>query len=155
ACDQGLLPVGRLGDSRGPRWLLTPRRGHDPLALVVRRGSRIQPEGGVRSQDEYLVLIQGVESLAPSAFDSVAEEVAARVFGTDLSRPGFALLDLGTQLDQPRFRSLLIAMTEALSRVYQRRFGKKLVIHSASWFDQQVTTEAHLDGGPDESVLLL
>ncbi len=85
----------------------------------------------------------------------LARELAPPVFRTDLSRPGFALADLGLSLSPQEFRALLVGIARELSRVYGDEFGRPLALISASAFDQQVTTEPHLDGGPEESVLVL
>jgi hypothetical protein len=91
----------------------------------------------------------------PAGLSAVAEQVAARVFRTDLDQPGFALLDLGVSLTPHAFRSFLAGLAGALGEHYRRRFGRQLVPVSVSRFDQQASTRAHRDGGPDESVLVL
>jgi hypothetical protein len=88
-------------------------------------------------------------------WQEIADRVAQRVFRTDLSGPGFALLDLRRDWDPREFRSVLVGLCEKLSLAYQRDFGRQLRFVSLGRFDQQVTTEAHLDGGPDESLLVL
>jgi hypothetical protein len=91
---------------------------------------------------------------AGPALQSLADRVAAAVFRTDLTRPGFALLDLGTTWTPPGFRALLIALCAALDRSYGRP-DRRLTLVSLNRTDQQFSTEAHLDGGPDESILML
>jgi hypothetical protein len=86
---------------------------------------------------------------------AAAAQLAVRVFRTDLSQPGFALLDLGTDGTADAFRQLLVRLAEQLGHSYERTFGSPLPILSASRFDQQASTEAHRDGGPDESILVL
>lgn len=87
--------------------------------------------------------------------DAIAAAVAERVFRTDLSRPGFAFLDLGSHGEPRAFREWLVELCRSLDRVYQRRFGRPIHFRAIGRFDQQVTTEAHLDGAPEESLLVL
>jgi hypothetical protein len=93
--------------------------------------------------------------VAAAELSGVAEQVAARVFRTGLDQPGFALLDLGLGLTPEAFRSFLAGLAGELGAQYRRRFGRQLVPVSVSRFDQQASTRAHRDGGPDESVLVL
>jgi hypothetical protein len=87
--------------------------------------------------------------------NSAADRVAKALFRTDLSGPGFALLDLGPGWTPRQFRAALVDLCDKLGGAYQRDFGRQLQFLSLGHFDQQVTTEAHLDGGPDESLLVL
>jgi hypothetical protein len=49
----------------------------------------------------------------------------------------------------------LVDLCCGLDRVYRRDFDRQIHFRAIGRFDQQVTTEAHLDGAPDESVLVL
>jgi hypothetical protein len=91
----------------------------------------------------------------PEALDFLATVVCERVCRTDLARPGFAFLDAGTAFEPRTFRAFLADFAAALDGAYRRAFGRRLLPLSVSRFDQQVSTGAHRDGGPDESVLLL
>jgi hypothetical protein len=85
-----------------------------------------------------------------------AELVAARVFRTGADRPGFALLGLEEKTLTGRdFRQLLVRLGEDLGEWFGRTFGRGLGYFSLGRFDQQVSTEAHRDGGPDETFLIL
>ncbi len=86
---------------------------------------------------------------------ALAARVAPAVFRTDFTAPGFALLDLGTELAPRDFRARLLALGTALAELYEERHGGGLVFVSASRFDQQSPTRPHRDGGPDASLLLL
>jgi hypothetical protein len=88
-------------------------------------------------------------------WQDLAQRVAKPLFRTDLDGPGFALLDLRDRWTPRDFRSALVDLCDRLSGVYQRDFGRQLQLLSLGRFDQQVTTDAHLDGGPDESLLVL
>lgn len=90
------------------------------------------------------------------------EEIAAlaeRIFRDccrrNYDRPGFSLLKLGLDLDSSRFRHFMNALKEALSLEQQRSDGRKLSYFSLGRFDQQVSTKFHLDGGPEDSFLML
>ena len=85
----------------------------------------------------------------------LAARVGQAVFRTDLSGPGYALLDLGTESAPRDFRALLLRLGEALADEYRRRHGDALCFVSVSRFDQQRPTRPHRDGGPDASLLLL
>ena len=81
--------------------------------------------------------------------------LARNVFRTDLTQPGFGHLDLGSTGTPEAFRELLRWLAAELGAKYRLEFGRSLSCSSQGRFDQQVSTEAHRDGGPDESVLLL
>jgi hypothetical protein len=49
----------------------------------------------------------------------------------------------------------MVCLKEELGRLVQEMTGRALVYRSMARFDQQVTTKFHLDGGPDESLLML
>src|SRR5205807_1813064 len=76
-------------------------------------------------------------------------------FRTGLEHPGFAHLDLGTAKGGQEFRQFLVELGRALGEVYRAAFGRELRFFSLGRFDQQVSTEAHRDGAPEESILLL
>ncbi len=82
-------------------------------------------------------------------------EHATNFFRTDTSQPGFAIIDLGPELDLAKFRSILIGFYSALDGLYLRDFSRRLLLRSVGRFDQKVTTEPHLDGAPEESILML
>jgi hypothetical protein len=49
----------------------------------------------------------------------------------------------------------MVALQVRLSEIGIRRGGKPFFFRSMARFDQQVTTKFHLDGAPDESMLIL
>ena len=89
---------------------------------------------------------------APGA---IAESVYHRVFRTDFSEPGFALINLGPAYGSESQRRLMIGLKNEFDRLERRHRGHELVYQSLTRFDQQVTTRPHRDGGPDESILML
>lgn len=111
----------------------------------------------MRNREDYLIEVADPAALltAPAALAAIAGRACAQVFRTDFSRPGFALLDLGRELSPRRLRQTMIALLDGMSQCYQRTFDRSLIILSMGRFDQKVTTEAHLDGGPEDSLLLL
>jgi hypothetical protein len=92
---------------------------------------------------------------APHTLLDLLDATAARVFRTDLSQPGFAIVDLGADMTPLQFRSMLIGFAAALDHAYDRHFTRRLLLRSMGRFDQKVSAEAHLDGAPDESILML
>jgi hypothetical protein len=85
----------------------------------------------------------------------IAEAVYSRVFRTDFSQPGFALIDLGRNFGSEPQRQLMVDLKNEFSQLERRHRRHELVYQSLTRFDQQVTTKPHRDGGPDESILML
>jgi hypothetical protein len=90
----------------------------------------------------------------PSRIDTVIEAIATDVLRSDLSRPGFHVLDLGTDGSNLLLRRLMLVVCHHLSAIVEER-GASLRISWLGRFDQQRTTEAHRDGGPPDSLLVL
>jgi hypothetical protein len=84
-----------------------------------------------------------------------AEAVFENVWRTSLSPPGFHWNDLDGGYDSRGLRAAMVALVHSLSDVVEHRTGRRFVPFSMGRFDQQVTTKFHLDGAPDESLLLL
>ena len=54
------------------------------------------------------------------------------------------------------FREQLVAYAAELDDAYRRDFpSRRLLLRSIGRFSQVTSTEAHLDGAPDESILML
>lgn len=85
----------------------------------------------------------------------LAEAVYHRVFRTDFSEPGFALIDLGPDCGSEKQRQLMVELKNEFSQLERTHRGRELIYQSLTRFDQQVTTKPHRDGGPDESILML
>lgn len=77
------------------------------------------------------------------------------VWRFDFSAPGFCLLDLGPAVDSHQLRSRMLDLKERLSEVGSRQCGVCFAYRSLGRFDQQETTKFHLDGAPDQSLLML
>ncbi len=83
-------------------------------------------------------------------------QVSGQVFRTAVSQPGFAHLGLdGLSLSSAEFGEAVAELARGLAEEYRRDFGGSLRLAPQGCFDQQGTTAAHRDGGPDESVLVL
>ncbi len=87
--------------------------------------------------------------------NEIAEAVYSRIFRTEFSQPGFALIDLGPNCGSESQRRLMVDLKNQLDRLERRHRGRELVYQSLTRFDQQVTTKPHRDGGPNESILML
>jgi hypothetical protein len=85
----------------------------------------------------------------------VAEKVFDLVWRFDFTAPGFCLLNCGTGLDSHTLRSWMVSLKEGLSEVGVRRGTGPFTYRSLARFDQQETTKFHLDGAPEQSMLLL
>jgi hypothetical protein len=90
-----------------------------------------------------------------TGLEAAAGQLADGIFRTTLDRPGFAHLLPGNFASAREFRGFLVSLGDELARVYRERSGRSLGWFSLGRFDQQVTTEAHRDGAPEASVLLL
>ncbi|HZL35850.1 MAG TPA: hypothetical protein VFC78_11110 [Tepidisphaeraceae bacterium] len=91
----------------------------------------------------------------PHRLPIAIENLTDDLFRKNVSGTGFALVDLGPNVDLLQFRSILIGFAAALDEIYQRSFSRRLVLRSMGRFDQHKSTEAHLDGAPDESIIML
>lgn len=87
--------------------------------------------------------------------DELANDVYRLVCRTDLSSPGFCLLNLGSNASSESLRRFMVSLKRQLQEVHQARRQRELVLLSAARFDQQTTTKLHRDGGPDECFLVL
>jgi hypothetical protein len=102
---------------------------------------------------DYLV------NLMPDAdsanLQTTAEKVFDLVWRFDFAAPGFTVLDIAPGPDSHTLRSWMVDLKGRLSEIIIRRYGKPLIFRSLARFDQQETTKFHLDGAPDQSMLIL
>jgi hypothetical protein len=96
----------------------------------------------------YLKLL----SVPDSAF---AERVFDLVWRFDFTVSGFAALAIAPGLDSHTLRSWMVALKVRLSEIAVRCGRHPFQFRSMARFDQQETTKFHLDGAPDESMLIL
>lgn len=103
----------------------------------------------MRSPTEYAL------KLTASPTDDFPEQVFALVWRFDFDSPGFCLLDAGPGMDSHALRRAMLTLKELLSDLCFRHTGRRLLFRSLTRFDQQETTKFHLDGAPDQSMLML
>jgi hypothetical protein len=84
-----------------------------------------------------------------------AEKVFDLVWRVDFTAPGFAVIDLGPEIDSHTLRSSMLDLKQLLSEIAVRHGREPIAYRSMARFDQQETTKFHVDGGPDQSVLML
>jgi hypothetical protein len=104
------------------------------------------------SPDNYLFDVSGV---AEQRLAGRAEEMFNAVWRFGFSAPGFCVLDLGRRVNSHQLRSKMLELKECLSEVGGRWGGVRFAYRSLGRFDQQETTKFHLDGAPDQSLLML
>lgn len=86
-----------------------------------------------------------------------AETVFDLAWRFDFAAPGFAVLDIGPGpgIDSHTLRSWMVVLKKRLSEIGFSRGRGRFVYKSMARFDQQETTKFHLDGAPDQSMLML
>jgi hypothetical protein len=102
----------------------------------------------MHSQSDHLLKL----TAAPD--QAVAVRAYDRAWRFDFAAPGFCLLDAGA-VDSHTLRAWIVGLKRHLSEISQRRTGKPSLYRSMARFDQQETTKFHLDGAPDQSMLML
>ena len=100
-------------------------------------------------------LIEGCIHLCEDTIPAIAEFVFTKVFRTDFTQPGFAILVLPASVDSKQLRESMVKLKQALSKHYEARWGESLEYLSLGRFDQQTSTKLHLDGAPEHSFLML
>ncbi|KTG16170.1 MULTISPECIES: hypothetical protein [unclassified Guyparkeria] len=86
---------------------------------------------------------------------SIAADIYRRACRVSFEEPGFCVLNVGHEIDSVAFRQLMVDLKREMAAIHESTTGKTLAYRSAARFDQQETTRPHLDGGPDESLLML
>ena len=84
-----------------------------------------------------------------------AEAVYDLVWRVDFTAPGFAALDIPPGPDSHTLRSWMVDLKHQLSEIGVRRGMGPFTYRSMARFDQQETTKFHLDGAPQQSLLML
>jgi len=84
-----------------------------------------------------------------------AETVFDLVWRVDFTAPGFAVLDIPPGPDSHTLRSWMVTLKERLSVIAVSRGRGAFMYKSMARFDQQETTKFHLDGAPEQSMLML
>ncbi len=99
--------------------------------------------------EEYVLKLSGKPG------PGIAEQVFDLVWRFDFTAPGFCLLDAGPAVDSHTLRCWMVVLKERLSEVGVRAGRRPFVFRSMARFDQQETTKFHLDGAPEQSLLML
>jgi hypothetical protein len=86
---------------------------------------------------------------------SIAETVYDLSCRTNFDAPGFCVVHPDAVADAVSLRRLMVDLKSAMDAIHASRTGGRLSYLSASSFDQKLTTKPHLDGGPDECLLML
>lgn len=106
----------------------------------------------MHSPSEYLLSVSPPDS---AINQGVAEKVFDLAWRSDFTANGFAVLDIGPGVDSHTLRSWMVILKQRLSEIGLRRGGKPFAYRSMARFDQQETTKFHLDGAPEQSMLML
>jgi hypothetical protein len=85
----------------------------------------------------------------------IAPQVFERVFRTTYRQPGYGLIQFPIAPSARDFRAYMVDLKRELERLVSAQRRQKLAYLSMGRFDQQTTTKFHLDGAPEESVLML
>lgn len=95
--------------------------------------------------------------LRPSGLDaaSIAAEIDRRTCRVGFDSPGFCVVNAGRAIDPVGLRRLMVDLKRELAAIHESATGKTLAYLSEGRFDQQETTRLHLDGGPEECLLML
>jgi hypothetical protein len=86
---------------------------------------------------------------------SVAVRAIDLVWRYNFDAPGFCSLEVPPVIDSHTLRAWMVELKERLSAVLAERTGQRFLFRSMARFDQQVTTKHHLDGAPEQSMLML
>lgn len=83
------------------------------------------------------------------------ENIFDLVWRVDFSAPGLAALDIPPGPDSHALRSWMLELKRHLGEIGVRRGRGRFAYKSMARFDQQETTKFHLDGAPEQSMLML
>ena len=92
---------------------------------------------------------------ASQDLDSLALAIYESVCRTEFNAPGFCLVNVGPNIGSVAFRQLMVDLKGKMAAIHEKATGNTLIYISAARFDQQNSTKPHLDGGPDESLIML
>jgi len=86
---------------------------------------------------------------------AIAAAIYARSCRYQFDAPGFCVVNVGQSIGSVALRRLMLALKQAMAAIHEAKTANTLSYLSAMRFDQQETTRPHLDGGPDECLLML
>jgi len=98
------------------------------------------------------MILQASLDTVPS---KLAQDLYSDVFRHDYAGTGFGLIQFDTGVASKPFRQFMISMQLEFHQLVRSLRGLRLRFQSLIRFDQQTTTKFHLDGGPEESILML
>jgi hypothetical protein len=84
-----------------------------------------------------------------------AERAYQRAWRFDFTAPGFCLLDIEPGPDSHTLRSWMVDLKRRLSEIAVRNGRGHFAYRSMARFDQQESTKHHIDGAPDQAMLML
>jgi hypothetical protein len=85
----------------------------------------------------------------------LAKKLYVRTCRTDFDAPGVCVVKFGPQCTSHILRQSMVKLKTEMASLHENARNETLVYLSAARFDQQTTTKPHLDGGPDESLIML
>lgn len=88
-------------------------------------------------------------------WQAVTSAAYVKTFRTDFSQPGFCVVLLPAHATSAELRSQMVELKRRLGELHRARRGDGLCYRSMGRFNQQLTTKFHLDGAPEESLLML
>lgn len=93
----------------------------------------------------------------PESLDAsvIADIIYRKTCRSDFTAPGFCVVNVGNTVGSVAFRRLMVDLKEEMATIHEAEKNQTLIYISAGRFDQQESTKLHLDGGPDESLLML
>ncbi len=83
------------------------------------------------------------------------QQVYSKVIRDDLDKPGFCIVRLPGSITSLQLREQMVTLKTSLCEMFYSRRKATLHYLSLGRFDQQTTTKLHLDGAPDQSILML
>jgi len=96
-----------------------------------------------------------IEVKSEARIEAYADDVFSQVMRVGFDVPGFALLSFQQPVPPKSIRRAMVELRRRLSSMLLQSRGCSLNYLSMGRFDQQNTTKFHLDGSPDEAILML
>lgn len=104
-------------------------------------------------KEQYLTEINGEPT--EEEINLLVLKIYDQVCRNKFDEPGFSHIKLCYEIESKEFRVLTIKLIEKLNKVYFENRKEVLKCITMGRYDQKETTKFHLDGGPDESYLVL
>lgn len=104
-------------------------------------------------REEYLTEINNEPT--EEEVKSLVLKIYDQVYRKGLDKPGFSHIKFCYGIESREFRVLTVKFIEQFNEVYFENNNEKLKCITMGRYDQKETTKFHLDGGPEESYLIL